>query len=151
MTDAELVAKKLAEIESRVQELRSLADLDRLRSDLKEERFVTHTLQLAVQAALDVASHIVADERLGEPQTNQDLFSLLERHGWIEPGLAERLRDMARFRNLLVHGYAGVDLDFVADIVRNDLADLDQFAAAIRGRMTAREEREAEGETNAIR
>jgi uncharacterized protein YutE (UPF0331/DUF86 family) len=58
---------------------------------------------------------------------------------------------MARFRNLLVHGYAGVDLDLVADIVRNDLADLDQFAAAIRGRVTAREERGAEGETNAIR
>jgi uncharacterized protein YutE (UPF0331/DUF86 family) len=138
VTDAELVAKKLAEIESRIQELRAQADLDRLRSDLKEERFVTHTLQLAVQAALDVASHIVADERLGEPRTNQDLFTLLERHGWLDPGLAERLRDMARFRNLLVHGYAGVDLDLVADIVRHDLGDLERFAAAIRGRMSTR-------------
>ena len=138
MTDAELVAKKLAEVESRIRELRSLADLDRLRSDVKEERFVTHTVQLAVQAALDVASHIVADERLGEPQTNQDLFTLLERHGWLEPGLAERLRDMARFRNLLVHGYAGVDLDLVADIIRNDLGDLERFIATVRGRMSTR-------------
>ena len=138
MTDAELVAKKLAEVESRIRELRSLADLDRLRSDVKEERFVTHTVQLAVQAALDVASHIVADERLGEPQTNQDLFTLLERHGWLAPGLAERLRDMARFRNLLVHGYAGVDLDLVADIIRNDLGDLERFIATVRGRMSTR-------------
>jgi len=138
VTDAELVAKKLAEVESRIRELRSLADLDRLRSDVKEERFVTHTVQLAVQAALDVASHIVADERLGEPQTNQDLFTLLERHGWLDPGLAERLRDMARFRNLLVHGYAGVDLDLVADIIRNDLGDLERFIATVRGRMSTR-------------
>lgn len=151
MTDAELVAKKLAAIESRIQELRSQANLDRLRTDLKEERFVAHTLQLAVQAALDVASHIVADERFGEPQTNQDLFTLLERHGWIESGLAERLRDMARFRNLLVHGYADIDLDLVADIVRSDLGDLERFVVAVRGRLRADSRRDAEGEITGIR
>ena len=45
------------------------------------------------QAALDTASHIVSDERLGEPRTNRGLFDLLERAGWIEPVLAGALRD----------------------------------------------------------
>lgn len=40
MTDPELLAKKLAEIETHVRELREEADLSRLRSDIKEERFV---------------------------------------------------------------------------------------------------------------
>lgn len=137
MTDADLVAKKLAEIETRVRELRTLADLETFREDVKEERFVTHTLQLAVQAAIDVASHVVSDDRLGEPATNEELFELLERHGWIEADLGKQLRDMARFRNLLVHGYAKVNLDRVEDIVRNHLVDLEALVSALRKQMLA--------------
>lgn len=74
MTDAELVAKKLAQVETYVAELRRLARPDLIATDLRERRFVEHTLQIAIQAALDVASHIVSDERLGEPRTNQALF-----------------------------------------------------------------------------
>ena len=70
MTDADLVVKKLAFIETCLRELRDLAKPERIERDLREERFVAHTLQLAIQAALDVASHIVSDERLGEPGNN---------------------------------------------------------------------------------
>jgi hypothetical protein len=66
VTDPDLVLKKLAVIETCVRELRQLARLDALVDDIKERRFVDHTLQLAIQAALDVASHIVSDDRLGE-------------------------------------------------------------------------------------
>lgn len=137
MTDAELVAKKLAEIETHVRELRTQAELDRVKEDLKEERFVAHTLQLSVQAALDVASHIVSDDRLGGPRTNEELFTLLERHGWIDADLATELRNMARFRNLLVHGYASGDLEVVQDIVRHHLSDLEAFVGAVRSRLSS--------------
>lgn len=137
MTDADLVAKKLAEIETHVRELRTLSDLERFQEDVKEERFVTHTLQLAIQSAIDVASHVVSDDRLGEPATNEELFELLERHGWIDPRLGTRLRDMARFRNLLVHGYAKLDLDRVETIVRNHLEDLEALVTAVRKQMLA--------------
>ncbi len=139
MTDAELVLKKLAEIEGYLRDLRTRGEIERLRSDVKEERFISHTLQLAIQAALDVASHIVSDERLGEPQTNRELFTLLERSGWIDSGLADRLRGMAGFRNILVHGYAGVDLAVVEDVVRHHLADLETYAQAIRGGLPSAE------------
>ncbi len=75
MTDPALVAKKLALIESCLSDLRRLARPDTLMSDVREQRFVEHTLQIAIQAALDVASHIVSDRRLGEPRTNRELFS----------------------------------------------------------------------------
>jgi uncharacterized protein YutE (UPF0331/DUF86 family) len=60
LTDRELIAKKLAQIETCVRELRSLAQPDRIRKDIREQRFVEHTLQLAIQA--DVASHVVSDD-----------------------------------------------------------------------------------------
>jgi uncharacterized protein YutE (UPF0331/DUF86 family) len=73
VTDAELLAKKLALIESLVADLRRLARPAEIAHDLREQRFVEHTLQIAIQAALDVASHIVSDQRLGEPRTNREL------------------------------------------------------------------------------
>lgn len=134
MTDPDLVAKKLALIETCVAQLRSLAKPEAIRTDVREERFVEHTLQVAIQAALDVASHIVSDDRLGEPETNRQLFDLLVGAGRIAPQLATTLRDMAGFRNVMVHGYQDVDLGVVEDVLRNHLGDLLAFVAAIRGR-----------------
>lgn len=135
MTDAELVAKKLALIETWVRELRTLGRPAELERDVREQRFVEHTLQIAIQAALDVASHIVSDERLGEPRTNQETFDLLSRAGWLDADLAVTLRAAVGFRNVLVHGYAGVDVAIVKDIVENHLGDLLAFVAAIRARI----------------
>ena len=136
MTDSDLIAKKLAFIETRLRELSTLARLDRVREDVKEERFVEHTLQLAIQAALDVASHVVSDERLGEPATNRELFDRLAGGGWISKALASKLGDMAGFRNVLVHGYQDVDLDLVVDAAANRLEDLTAFVTAVRKRLT---------------
>ncbi|HEX6976371.1 MAG TPA: DUF86 domain-containing protein [Vicinamibacterales bacterium] len=135
MTDPALVAKKLALIESCISDLQRLARPDVLTSDVREQRFVEHTLQIAIQAALDVASHIVSDRRLGEPRTNRELFDLLQRDGWLTPTLTATLRNMAGFRNVLVHGYDDVDLGVVKDVLDHHLGDLAAFAAAIRHRM----------------
>lgn len=136
MTDAELLAKRLAALQSYVEQLRRLALPELLASDIKEQRFILHTLQLAMQSALDIASHIVSDEWLGEPEKNQDLFLLLARGGWIEPDLAVALGGMSGMRNVLVHEYLTVDLEKVRRTLREDLDDLLDFAAAIRRRLT---------------
>jgi uncharacterized protein YutE (UPF0331/DUF86 family) len=64
VTDVELIEKKLAFIETCVRELRTLSTPALIAADLREERFAAHTLQIAIQAALDVASHIAADDRI---------------------------------------------------------------------------------------
>jgi uncharacterized protein YutE (UPF0331/DUF86 family) len=137
MTDRDLVAKKLAFIETCLRELRELAHPERIEHDLREERFVAHTLQVAIQAALDIASHIVSDERLGEPETNRQLFELLMEYGWAPSELAEPLVQMVGFRNVLVHGYQEVDKAVVRDVVESHLGDLEAYVAAIRNRMSS--------------
>lgn len=73
--------------------------------------------------------------RLGEPRTNRELFDLLQRDGWLDDPLASTLRNMAGFRNVLVHGYDDVDLAVVRDVLGNHLGDLEAFVGAIRGRL----------------
>ncbi len=131
MTDRDLIEKKLARIVTHVEELRLLARPEIIRSDIREERFVEHTLQLAVQAALDIASHVVSDQRLGEPRANRELFELLARAGWIDEALARVMVQVVGFRNVLVHGYEDVDLAIVEDVLRNHLDDFLVFVSAI--------------------
>ncbi len=135
MTDEDLVAKKLAQIETYVAELRSVGRPQAIYDDLTQERFIEHTLQIAIQAALDVASHIVSDDRLGEPTSNRALFELMARHGWISEDRMPTLRDVVGFRNILVHGYCDVNLDVVRTIVEDHLDDLLDYVAEIRRKL----------------
>ncbi len=136
MTDSELLEKKLAFIETCVRELQELTRIELIETDVREERFVAHTLQMSVQAAMDVASHIVSDRRLGEPETNRALFDLLVRDGWLNSPLSDTLRAMAGFRNILVHGYQSVDKAILRDIVENRLGDLLAFVHSIKSRLS---------------
>ena len=135
MTDPELLAKKLAFVETCVADLRRLARPEALRDDIREERFVAYTLQIAIQAALDAASHIVSSERLGEPATNRALFDLLERDGWISPETRTVMHEVAGFRNIVVHGYQEIDARVLEDILAHRLDDLIAFCAAVRNRL----------------
>ncbi len=137
MTDVDLIEKKLAFIETCVRELRQLSRPQDIDHDVREERFVAHTLQIAIQAALDIASHIVSDERLGEPRTNRELFVLLQRHHWLSPALADIMHKMAGFRNIVVHGYQSIDPSIMRDIVENRLDDFLAFTSAIQSHLHA--------------
>ncbi|MBL8722442.1 MAG: DUF86 domain-containing protein [Planctomycetes bacterium] len=132
MTDHDLIAKLLAYIETCVRELRTEARLERLETDVRELRFVEHTLQLAIQAAMDAASHVVSAERLGEPVNNRELFELLAKAGRLDANLMDRLRRMVGLRNVLVHGYTRVDPTLLRQAVTDHLDDLLAFATALR-------------------
>lgn len=120
-----------------MRELESLARPELVERDIRERRVVEHTLQIAIQAAQDVASHIVSDERLGEPSTNRELFDLLARGGWLAPELADTMRRMVGLRNIVMHGYTAVDPTILRDIVEHHLGDLGVFVATIRNRIAA--------------
>lgn len=71
---------------------------------------MTHlNLFAATQACLELASHIVSSEGYGVPATLAESFTLLEKRGVIESGLADQLRKMAGFRNIFVNRYTELD------------------------------------------
>jgi uncharacterized protein YutE (UPF0331/DUF86 family) len=135
VTDYQLVAKKLALIETSVGELRTLVHLEAIPDDLRELRFAAYTLHIAIQAALDVAAHIVSDDRLGEAHSNREFFELLARYGWISHELTASLRNMVGFRNIIVHGYERLNGAMVKQIVGDHLDDLLQFVSAVRAKL----------------
>ena len=90
-----------------------------------------YLLVTAIEDALSAANHVIAAEGYRPPGDYADAFRSLAESGVLEGGLSDRLQAMARFRNLLVHGYADVDDRRVHGFLRHDLEDLRAFVAAI--------------------
>jgi uncharacterized protein YutE (UPF0331/DUF86 family) len=84
--------------------------------------------QVAIQAALDVASIILADQAVKLPRDYKDLFPALAEIGVLPPDFAQKLVNMAKFRNVLVHLYLEVDLQRVYRYLQENLDDFETFA-----------------------
>jgi len=88
-------------------------------------------LQRAIQAAIDLATHVVAAESYGSPDSMADAFTLLERRGVIDSGLTDRLRRLVGFRNIVIYEYQSIDPAVVETIVEHHLGDLRGLGARI--------------------
>jgi len=88
-------------------------------------------LQVSIECCLDVASHVISSERFRAPKDYADTFNVLEEKKIIEPELAHRLRQMAKFRNRLVHLYGEIDDRAVYRIACEDLNDIQTFRDSI--------------------
>jgi uncharacterized protein YutE (UPF0331/DUF86 family) len=126
----EVIRQRLQLLESYVQHLQDYRARTReaVRSDMSLTWAVEHGLQLSIQCVLDVCHYLVADLALGVPPTTQEAIALLRDVGVFPATFADTLVQMARFRNLLVHVYAQIDIDRVYDHLQNHLDDFGQFA-----------------------
>lgn len=135
MVDRDLVLRKLADLQLYLSQIAEYRDTsaERYRNDWKTQRIVERTLQIAIEAAVDVAAHVIADRKLRVPSTYAETFEILGEAGLLDAALAASLARMARFRNLLVHQYTRLDAEIVVSILREDVSDLTRFSAVARG------------------
>lgn len=102
---------------------------------LEEDRIFSdatkHRMQVAVEAVINIAEHIVAGLNLGKPEFARDLFPILVKAGMIDESLSEKLQKAVGLRNVLVHLYMQVDLGILADSATVGLDDLRKFAKEV--------------------
>jgi uncharacterized protein YutE (UPF0331/DUF86 family) len=135
VVDKDLLLRKLADLEQhidQVSEFRTVT-VEEYRQDWKTQRIVERTLQMAIEACLDVATHVVADRRLRVASTYAEIFDVLGDAGLLEADLRKAMIRIARFRNILVHDYARIDPAVVVRILQEGLDDLRQFREAAPG------------------
>ena len=125
MVDKELVRNKLINLEEYINDLKEYKDVKVIEyeNDKLLHRFIERTLHLAVEAILDIGSHIISDERLGSPDNNSDIIKILARHDIIKKNVDDYVK-MAKFRNIIVHDYEDIKPEIILGIVKNNLDDL---------------------------
>lgn len=133
--DRDLLLRKLADLDQyvdQVSEFRTVTVAE-YRRDWKTQRIVERTLQMAIEACLDVANHVVADRELRVASTYAEIFDVLGDAGLLEGSLRQAMIRVARFRNLLVHDYARIDPAIVVLILSEGLDDFRRFREAALG------------------
>ncbi len=94
----------IADAQRRLRELGQLSAAEFLR-DYRNTESAKYLLIVATAGAIDLCNHIVARHGGRAPRDYADCFVVLAELGVISTDLAERLKQMARFRNVLVHHY----------------------------------------------
>ena len=133
MVDKRLVGRKLAQIDTYLNQIREFSkiSLSRYKTDWKTERIVERTLQILVEVCIDIANHIISDKEMRLPTGYADTFKVLEENKVIGKKLCERLEKMAKFRNVVVHQYETIDPAIVVSILHRNLGDLEKYKKAI--------------------
>lgn len=133
MVDADRVRQLLDVLADYRAELSQLAELPEPRYKGRDAIAGRYYVQAAAQTCIDLANHVISSEGWRVPTDYADAFTVLEENDVLAPDLGGRLRELGRLRNLLVHAYATVDDSIIHRSLREDLGDLDGFAAAIAG------------------
>jgi uncharacterized protein YutE (UPF0331/DUF86 family) len=91
MVDAEVVRNKLEHLEEYINDLEEHQDLslERLTGDKVLFRYLERTIHLAVESVLDIGSHIISDERLGNPKFNSEIIEILAENKIIKENLSD--------------------------------------------------------------
>ncbi len=132
MPDRDVVLAKVAAIQRCLKRIKETTKLDPNRLDnIDEQDIFVLNLQRAVQAAVDLATHIVASEGLGLPDTIKDNFKFLKKAGIINEELAQRMESMVGFRNIAIHDYQAIDGNILKSILSNNLKDLEDFYTTV--------------------
>lgn len=77
---------------------------------------IKYQLIVAIEACTDICNHISARMHAQTPESYAHCFRLLKEQKVIEAPLAEKMAELARFRNVLVHLYWQVNNDRVIEI-----------------------------------
>lgn len=133
MVDREKLSLRLDALESYLAELRTFGEVSR--EEFVREPAIHHLaerfLHLACECVLDIAHHLIADQGLPQANSYKNTMEILRQEGILDQDLAERLKKWMGFRNVLVHFYLDIDHGRSHDAIRQDLGDLERFAASM--------------------
>ena len=131
--DEDTIRRLSSELVSALDRLRELAALpqDAFLADPHKIASAKYNFILAIEAAVDMGSHLISKNRWRTPEDYADTFRVLGEKGVFEVPFVQELVKMARFRNRLVHLYWEVDDREVYRILTTRLDDLERFLKGI--------------------
>jgi len=132
MPDKDVVLAKVAIIQRCLRRIKETTNLDpqRIENLDKQDIFILN-LQRAVQATIDLATHIIASEGLGLSDSIKDNFTLLEKAQIISKEITHNMESMTGFRNIAIHDYQAIDIKILKSILTKNLKDLEEFYTAV--------------------
>lgn len=133
LVDKALIGRKFAEMDTYLNQIKDYSNIDikTYRDDWKIQRIVERTLHMLIELCIDIANHIISDKKMRIPTSYADTFKVLLEHNIIENELYKTMEKMAKFRNIIVHQYEGIDPEIVVAILHKNLAYFDNYKKSL--------------------
>ncbi len=127
----ELKISKIREMIKRIRDL-DFSDEQPYDETILQDALVFRLVQ-AVEAAIDIATHIISNLEITRPESYKDLFLALNKQNILTEKIAKEMAQAAGFRNLAVHEYdeQKFNYDQVKRDYHSDLITLNRFCAEI--------------------
>lgn len=140
MSEHDVVEKLLAALAHRAARAARLArpTTEELAADEDALDLVAFNLMLAVQAACDVAAHLIADQRFRPASSLAEGFHRLAEEGVITVHTAQQLARAVGLRNVVADAYHRLDPSAVQRASTEGIADLEAFAREVATWLSAR-------------
>ncbi len=130
----EKIGSLVSQLNIAIDRLQALGKLSKkgFLSDVDKIASAKYHFIIAIEAVVDICNHIISKNAFRLPNDYADTFNVLGEKDLIDKDLVIRLKNMARFRNRLVHIYWNVDDKAVYEILQSDLDDFDKFLKAVK-------------------
>jgi uncharacterized protein YutE (UPF0331/DUF86 family) len=133
MMEQAIIKRRLAELQKNLKALQDLQPLgfEELFRSTEKIWAVEHGLQISIQIVLDIGNHLLAQRGENDINDYADILTRLGVVGILPLEFSLKIRQMAGFRNLLVHEYAQIDLKEVHRVLQENLSDFETFGKCV--------------------
>lgn len=128
---ADVAINKVAIIERSIKRFREEYALDPTMQNYTHIDAMILNIERACQACIDLALHLIAVKRLGNPQNSAEAFAVLHDKKLLAESTAKNMMQMVTFRNIAVHQYQSLDFSVLATIATERWRDMVDYCAEL--------------------
>ena len=123
------ITRLISEMRKAIERLMALRNIEKdiFLNDLDKLGSAKYCFVVAIESAIDIGNHIISQNGYRAPEDYADTFQVLCEHGVVDKEFVVSLKNMAKFRNRLIHLYWEVDDEQVYDILQTRLDDFKTF------------------------
>ncbi|HHF55860.1 MAG TPA: DUF86 domain-containing protein [Thermoplasmatales archaeon] len=127
------ILDKLERLQKYVEILKSYKNysLEEIEKDYTLRGAIERYLQVAIECCLDIGEMIISFERLKKPETYREIIEILGKANILPEDFARKFIEAVKFRNILVHMYADIDVKIIHEILQEKIDDFNEFAKYI--------------------
>ncbi|SDZ23948.1 Uncharacterized conserved protein YutE, UPF0331/DUF86 family [Proteiniborus ethanoligenes] len=129
MVNIEVIKQRLNQLSTslnKIERFRAISLEEFLQDDIIQD-VVEYNLFIAINMMIDIATHIVVDNNIGNPETLGEAFSILNKEKYFNDDETKIYRNMVGLRNILSHEYLKIDKKIIYGILKNNLVDIKKF------------------------
>ena len=131
--DIEKIKQRFSEIDEALSEIQKLVSIpsEEFWKEKKNIAALKYYLILAIEAVGSICTHILAKKFNKAVSTLGECFEIMEKAVILDKDLTERLKNMAKFGNKLIHRYWEINDQLIFKYAQEDLNDFIKFMKTI--------------------